>query len=137
MCRYELIFYNIALIAPIYGIVCNIVILGVINKQRIRYKCQIEGFNENIDELIDEQYDNNNLLNIVMSAFSLAFYILILICELCLKFMTNRNIGGVATSVVVPVAPIQPVYQPGYPITYPQKNVYQNMILPQGSYGIN
>ena len=130
MCRYELIFYNLALIAPIYGIICNIVILGVINKQRIRYKCQIEGFNENIDELLDKQYDNNNVLNIIMSAFSLAFYILVLIFELCLKFMKNRNIGGVVQAPVQPVV-VQPVYSTGYPVTYGT-----NMDAPPGSYGI-
>ena len=130
MCRYELIFYNLALIAPIYGIICNIVILGVINKQRIRYKCQIEGFNENIDELLDKQYDNNNVLNIIMSAFSLAFYILVLIFELCLKFMKNRTMGGVVQAPVQPVV-VQPVYSTGYPVTYGT-----NMDAPPGSYGI-
>ena len=109
MCRYELIFYNLALIAPIYGIICNIVILGVINKQRIRYKCQIEGFNENIDELLDKQYDNNNVLNIIMSAFSLAFYILMFFFSVLLSrvLLTNNHWRGQASPsgklIIVPL----------------------------------
>ena len=136
ICRCEVTFYFIFIVVPIYGIISNAVIIGIINKKRIKYKCQLEGFNEAIDKLVDEQYDNNNLLYIVMGAFSLAFYILIFIFMLCFKFMRNKNIGGIATSVGVPVVAMQPGIMPGYPSNYVSKIAFQNMGAAPGTTGI-
>ena len=58
ICRCEVTFYFIFIVVPIYGIISNAVIIGIINKKRIKYKCQLEGFNEAIDKLIDEKYSN-------------------------------------------------------------------------------
>ena len=135
----EVQFYSISFIIPIYGIICNIVVLGIINKKKIKYNCELAGFNEEIDELVDEQYDNNSSTTIVMSSISLAFYILSLISELCLKFMRARNIGLHATSVVPPVSvqPV-PVYPQMYPTPYGANMVspnYPNMMaIPPASY---
>lgn len=75
MCCRDVKFYMVAFIVPIYGIVCNSVILGILNKEKIRFKCQLEGFNDSIDEKLDERYENSNLIATVMSAISLALYI--------------------------------------------------------------
>ena len=141
-CCYDLAFKAIAIAVPIYGIVVNIITIGITNKTRIRYKCQIEGFNEAIDELVDEQYDNNNTVNIIMAAFSIAFYIIVLIFTICLKMMKPRNmVGGYATSVQVqPVYPQYAQYPQQYQTPYgaPPNMVYQNAMVPppSSSYGV-
>ena len=141
-CCNDIQFSSFSFIIPIYGIICNAIILGVVNKSRIRYKCQLEGFNENIDELIDEQYDNNAINTTIMSALSLAFYALVLIMLLCLKFMRSRNIGVYSTSnVPLPVVPVQavpvyPQYPQAYPTPYGANMAFPNMVAaPPGSYG--
>ena len=135
MCCREVQFYSISFIVPIYGIICNIVVLGIINKKRIKYNCELAGFNEEIDELLDEQYDNNNLGIIFVSSLSLAFYIHNLILELCLKFMKERNIDLYAASIDPPVS-LQPapVYSQMYPTSYGANmvppNYPDNMAIP-------
>ena len=139
MCCRDVKFNSISFIVPIYGIICNIVILGIINKEKIRYKCQLEGFNEEIDELVDEQYNNNNSTIIIMSSFSIALYIVVLILLLCLKFMRSKSVNLYPTTVVIPPSSIQPVpvYPKVIPSPYGTNVVYQNMyVIPQGSYGI-
>ena len=140
-CCYDLAFKAFVIAVPIYGIVVNIITIGVINKARIRYKCQIEGFNEAIDELVDEQYDNNNTVNIVMAAFSIAFYIIVLIFTICLKLMKPRNssVGRMATTVQIqPVYPQYSQYPQQYQTPYGAPNaVYQNVMAPpSSSYGV-
>ena len=140
-CCYDLAFKAFVIAVPIYGIVVNIITIGVINKARIRYKCQIEGFNEAIDELVDEQYDNNNTVNIVMAAFSIAFYIIVLIFTICLKLMKPRNssVGRMATTVQIqPVYPQYAQYPQQYQTPYGAPNaVYQNVMAPpSSSYGV-
>ena len=95
----EVQFYSISFIIPIYGIICNIFVIRIINKKRIKYNCELAGFNEEIDELVNKQYDNNSFVIIFMSSISLALYIFSLISGLCLKFMRDRNIEHNATSV--------------------------------------
>jgi len=99
MCKSETKFHYISLIISICGIICNILILVIINKKRIKYNCELAGFNEEIDELVNKQYDNNSFVIIFMSSISLALYIFSLISGLCLKFMRDRNIEHNATSV--------------------------------------
>ena len=131
----DLAFKFFVIAVPIYGIVVNIITIGLINKQRIRFKCQLEGFNDEIDELVDEQYNNNNVVNIVMSALSLALHIIVLIFIICLKLMKSGNkIGGITTSVQIQSA--YPQYPQQYPTPYGQPNmVYQNVMASPASYG--
>ena len=140
MCCQDIQFSSFSFIVPVYGIICNVIVLGIVNKSRIRYKCQLEGFNEEIDELLDEQYDNNKTTTTIMSAFSLAFYALDLILLLCLKFMRPRNIGAYGTTTVpVPVVPVQAVgvYPQPYPTPYGANMAYPNMMaVPPASYGV-
>ena len=140
MCCRDIQFSSFSFIVPIYGIICNVIVLGIINKSRVRYKCQLEGFNEEIDELLDEQYDNNKTNTTIMSALSLAFYALDLILLLCLKFMRSRNIGVYGTTTVpVPVVPVQAVgvYPQPYPTPYGANMAYPNMMaVPPASYGV-
>ena len=130
ICCCSLIFYSISFVSPIYGIICNIIIIALINKERIRYKCHLKGFDKEIEELIDNQY-NNNTINIAMSSLSLAFYIFVLIFELCLKFSKRGNEPISRTTVVV-----QPLYPPGYQTPNGSNMAYSNMMVPPGSYRI-
>jgi hypothetical protein len=41
ICCCNLVFYSISFISPIYGIIYNIIILVLINKERISYKCHL------------------------------------------------------------------------------------------------
>ena len=136
MCCRDVKFNSISFIVPIYGIICNIVILGIINKEKIKYKCQLQGFNEEIDELVDEQYNNNSTI-IIMSSFSIAFYIVVLILLLCLKYMRTKSVDLYPATTVMPPSSIPlPVYPKVIPSPYGTNVVYPNMfIVPQGSYG--
>ena len=131
ICRCDFKYNLFAISVPIIGILVNIISLGIINKTKLRYKCELEGFNDTIDELLDKQYDMNNAVNIVMSAFSLAFFIIVFIFSLCLKFMKQRNSG---IPVVVGVNPAVPGYQTPYP--YNSNAPYQNMMQGPASYGV-
>ncbi len=125
------------LILPLYGILFNIITLVLINKAKIKYSCQKDGFNEIINEIISQQYTNNNTLNIAMSSLSLAFYIIVLIFSLCLNRTKIDTIEGATTTAIVPVIPFQPGYPQMYAVPYGQNNFYQNMMVPPGSNGIS
>ena len=136
-CCCNVTFYSLSMVAPVYGMVVNIVTIGVINKSRVKYKCQLDGFNEAIDEFVDDQY-NNYLVNVIMSIFSLVFYSIQFLMTLCLKFMKNRAQPGIATSGVVPITPVGGMMPPVYPVpvTYGrQKMMYQNVMPAPNSYG--
>ena len=129
-CCCNVTFNGLAMIIPIYGMIVNIVTIGVINKERIRYKCQLEGFNETIDDLVDEQY-NNYLINFIMSIISLVLYSLVFVMTLCLKFMKSRVQPRIVTSAVVPITPMGGMMPQAYPvpITYGRpKMIYENMM---------
>ena len=138
ICRCDFKFNLISLAIPIIGVVVNIITLGIINKSRIRYKCQLEGFNEEIDELLDDEYDYNNTTNIVMASFSLAFYILVMIFSLCLKFMKSRTVATMTNTVAVGINPVMGVYPPVYQTPYPYNaNMpYQNVMPNSAPYGV-
>ena len=46
MCYCEVKFYSFFFVVPIYGLICNIITIGLINKAEIECECQIEGFDE-------------------------------------------------------------------------------------------
>ena len=77
---------SILFVAPIYGIVCCIIVLGILNKPRLKFECEFEGLDfKNIDHKLEDQYLNDNLISTILSSLSLATYILVLIFNLCLK----------------------------------------------------
>lgn len=84
-------FYSISFVVSIYGILFNIIVLVLITKKRIKYKCHINEFNEEMDNLIEEQYYINLIINIIMCCLSLAFYFIVWIFTLCIQFMKNKN----------------------------------------------
>ena len=132
-CCCELTYNFLAVIVPIYGIISNIIVIGVVNRAQSKYQCQLEGFNEEIDEFVENHF-NNKALPILMSAFSIAFYIFVLILNLCLKFMRPKNIGIIPSSgLATPV----PIYPQAYPVNYGPNAFYQNMMQSPGSYGFN
>lgn len=138
-CCCNITFYSISMVAPIFGMVVNIITIGVINKSKVKYKCQLDGFNEAIDEFVDDQY-NNYVTNFIMSIFSLIFYSIQFLMTLCLKFMKNRAQPGIATSAVVPVAQMGGMMPPVYPgpVTYGRsKMMYQNVMPAPNSYGFS
>ena len=138
ICRCDFKFNLISLAIPIIGVVVNIITLGIINKSRIRYKCQLEGFNEEIDELLDDEYDYNNTTNILMASLSLAYYILVMIFSLCLKFMKSRTVATMTNTVAVGINPVMGVYPPVYQTPYPYNaNMpYQNVMPNSAPYGV-
>ena len=61
-CCCNLSYHGIAIVVPVYGLVANIIIIGITNKARTKYKCQKEDFNSELDDFIDDQYGNNFLI---------------------------------------------------------------------------
>ena len=84
-------FYSISFVVSIYGILFNIIVLVLITKKRIKYKCHIKEFNEEMDNLIEEQYYINLIINIIMCCLSLAFYFIVWIFTLFIQFMKNKS----------------------------------------------
>lgn len=140
-CCCSLNYRGIAIVVPIYGIAANIVVVGIINKAKIKYKCQLEGFNEELDDIIKEQYSNPTV-NIVMSVLSIVAYSIVLMFTLCLKFMINKGLRNPAV-VHNPVPVVNPSVYPApisgaYPASvypaapYVQNVAYRNVV--PGSY---
>ena len=131
-CCCNVTYHGIAIIVPIYGLVANIIIIGITNKAKINYKCQKEGLSSDVDEIIDDQYGSNTV-NIVMSVLNIVGYSIVLMFTLCLKFMRNKGIVG-GVSMPTPVVPVYPgAYPtPGFVAPYGPNMAYQNVI--PGSY---
>ena len=72
--------------------------LYLLTKKRSSYICHESILNDEMDEIIEEQYDKNKTANIVFSSLSLAFYFLVFIFILCLKWAKSENNEGVSTS---------------------------------------
>ena len=135
MCCCHLKFSSISFIEPIYGILWSIIMLSLLTKERLRYICHEGTLNDEMDEIIGEQYDQNKTANIVFSSLSLAFYFIVFIFILCLKCAKNENNEGVSTSgAPVQVNPAQPVYPQALPVLYSSKRAFQNIMAPSGSY---
>ena len=125
-------FYGIAIVVPIYGLAVNIIILSITNKAKMKYECQSEEYNSDLNDEIDEQYGNNTI-HIVMPILNIVFFSFVLMFTLCLKFMRNKGIITTASMAT----PVVPVYSGAYPAPsyvspYDQKIPYQNVI--PGSY---
>ena len=84
-------FYSISFVVSVYGILFNIIALILITKKRIKYTCHIDEFNEEMDNLIEEQYYINLVANIIMCCLSLFFYFIVWIFTLCLQFMRFKD----------------------------------------------
>ena len=84
-------FYSISFVVSVYGILFNIIVLILITKKRIKYTCHIDEFNEEMDNLIEEQYYINLVVNIIMLCLSLFFYFIVWIFTLCLQFMRYKD----------------------------------------------
>jgi hypothetical protein len=84
-------FYSISFVVSVYGILFNIIVLVLIAKKRIKYTCHIDEFNEELDNLVKEQYYVNLGVNIIMCCLSLAFYFIVWIFTLCLQFMRYKQ----------------------------------------------
>ena len=131
-CCCNVTYHGIAIVVPIYGLVANIIVIGITNKAKIKYKCQKEGLSSDVDEIIDDQYGSNTV-NIVMAVLNIVGYSIVLMFTLCLKFMRNKGIVG-GVSMPTPVVPVYPgAYPtPGYVAPYAPNIAYQNVI--PGSY---
>lgn len=84
-------FYSVSFVVSFYGILFNIIVLILITKKRIKYTCHIDEFNEEMDNLIEEQYYINLVVNIIMLCLSLFFYFIVWIFTLCLQFMRYKD----------------------------------------------
>ena len=129
-CSYccNLTYRGIAIAIPIYGIVANIIVISVTNKPKIKYECQKDGTNSDLEDEIDKQYGINTV-SIVMAVLNIVFYSIVLMFTICLKFMRNKGIIG-SVSVVTPGVPMYPgPYPPSpYAVPYGPKVAYQNVI---------
>jgi hypothetical protein len=65
MCYCHLKFSSISFIEPIYGILWSIIMLYLLTKERLRYICHENTLNDEMDEIIGEQYDQNKTANIL------------------------------------------------------------------------
>ena len=131
-CCCNLTYHGIVIIIPIYGLVANIVIISIMNKAEIKYKCQIEGSNSELDDEMDKQY-GNNLTNIIFSILNIAGYSIVFLFAICLQFMRNKGIIGIP-----PVSSVVPVYPgaypaPAYDAPYGKNIPYQNVVPGSGS----
>ena len=119
--------------SPIYGLVANIVIVGIMNKERIKYECQVEGFNKKLDDAIIGAYGNITL-NVVLSVLNIVFYSLALLFTVCLTFMRNKGMVNAVPIITPGISAFQGAYpQPafplaGYPPQYGQNIPYQNVM---------
>ena len=108
ICCCEIKFYSIFFVVPIYGFICNIVTIGLLNKAEIECKCQLEEFDEEINNLLANQYIDIKVTNTVISSFTVVFNIFCLILLLCLRCHQNKSKGDNATTIIIPiVVPIQ------------------------------
>ena len=133
-------FRTFSFIVPVYCILFDIIVLYFLTKSQIKYECNIDEFNEEMNELIEEQYNKNRIANIVLICLSLFFNFISLIFTLCLIFSKVDTERGTATSEVVQVVQPQPALVPAYPPVYPMlyqtKNISQHMMSPPGSIGV-
>ena len=74
MCCCHLKFSSISFIAPIYGILWSIIMLSLLTKERLRYICHEGTLNDEMDEIIGEQYDQNKTASILLFIFGVLFY---------------------------------------------------------------
>ena len=56
MCCSGIKFNSLTFIAPIYEILSNIVAIAVINREEIKCECEINEFDEKINNLLSNQY---------------------------------------------------------------------------------
>jgi hypothetical protein len=135
-CCCSLNFHGIAMVAPIYGIAANIVIVGIINKPKIEYECQIEGNNKKVGDALIDAYGKNTT-GIVFSVLSIVFFGLQLLFTLCLTFMRNKGMINAVPIATPGLSAFPGVYpQPAFPSVgyqnqYGHNIPYQNVM--QGS----
>ena len=126
-------FYSLFFIVPIYGLICNIVTIGLLNKPQIECQCKIEGFDEEINKLLDSQYSDITTTCTVISSFTIVFNIFCLIALLCLRSRENKYKTYNASTIIVPIAPMQQEIAPVYQRANHQK-LYKNMIQTPNSF---
>jgi hypothetical protein len=138
-CCYSLKFYWFFLIAPIYGILSDIITIIIVYQGISYYDCEDYGFKDLLNETISNNYKDTRTVVVAMSALSIFFLIIVLIFSIALKrnhgldFITNRTPGNYDNYPVPIVMNPTPVYLPqpiknnnlGYNIAYynPQGNV--------------
>lgn len=135
-CKETLKFYWHFLIIPIYGMISNLICIIIISSKPLEYKCEEIGFNNKLNDILKENYSNDDLIIILMSSFSFFFHIILLLFSICLAKkigITNNNYGAGGYSVPVQMNAI-PVYNPqippnniGYYSPYPNQMGYNNM----------
>ena len=103
-------FYSLSFITPVYGIISGAILLVLLIKERIKCKCNINVFDNNVNTKIDNEYEDNYFLLGIFSGVSAGLYILNLIFLLCL-YCRQKKLNTIpnSTTVVAPVAPIQPI----------------------------
>ena len=81
----------------------------LIIKERIKCECNIDEFDDLVNQKIDNEYEDNYFLLGIFSAVSAGLYILNLIFLLCLYCRSKKsNTMPNPTNEPVPVVPIQP-----------------------------
>ena len=116
ICCCETKFYSLSFITPVYGIISGAILLVLLIKERIKCKCNINVFDNNVNTKIDNEYEDNYFLLGIFSGVSAGLYILNLIFLLCL-YCRQKKLNTIpnSTTVVAPVAPIQPIIPESHP----------------------
>ena len=136
MCCCEVKFYSFFFVVPIYGFICNIITIGLINKAQIKCECQIEGFDEEINKLLMSQYTDINVTNTVICSFTIIFDIFCLILLLCLKCKENITKANNATTIIIPIAPIPHEIPQVNQRSHQNKKPYANMVQTTNSFSV-
>ena len=134
ICCCNLQFYIFLLIAPIVGIIFNVLDIIFSITSKLKYKCSDEGYNSIIDELLNQDYLARHAIILVMCIISIIALIANVIFIIFNKFSkeqittpyinNNYGVGVVVPQVagnMVPQYPNYPQYSqnPQYP-QYPQ-----------------
>lgn len=118
-CKGTLRFYWFFLIIPIYGMISNIISIIIIASNSLKYKCEEIGFNNKLNDILEENYSDDQIIIIIMSSLSFFFHIILLIFSICIAKIgiTSNNydnyaVGGYPVPVQMNVIP---AYNPQIP----------------------
>ena len=115
---YNINFYKISFVVPIYGIISNVILMILVRKEEIiDYKC--EALSSDMKKILNDELSNNGTSKL-MSIISLPFNAVCFFVLLYYYCKERKSTVETTSATVVPITPIQPGMQPGIqPILQP------------------